>query len=764
MPQLTNSTLTLTRLTFAKQTFTILILAGLQINLALLPAAATQPPAIGTSYKTSPQNTSDSAPDNTPNNTSNNTSNNTPNNTSNNTPNNTSKNTANNTYKVNPYTASPQTSQHSIPHPIQSSITPPIQSSITHPIKHAIQRPIQEQRNNFLAAERALKKNQLKNYQRLHEQLGDYPLAPYVEYKALNRRLYSLPYAEVDTFLNQHANSYLGDRLLQSWLFRLAKKKRWHEYQSYYNSDLQHRIDNVTLQCYYLRARLYNGEKTALDDVLPLWNSGNSRPKACDPLFKHWIKAGWLRDDIVWDRHRKALENRKLSLALYVSRYFKNPLLNKRAEQYRAVYQRPSRILKTHRYQNQDPETKEIILYGIKRSARKNLTGSLAAWQRYDAQQLFSDADRLDMQEFLSLKLAKRGDMKRAEALLAGQSASDDTLIERLVRASLQQQDWLKTRYWITRLSNKAQMSERWRYWTARTTAATDNSLAATEKVQSIYANLALSRGFYGFLAADILGRNYKLVDRPVSPKPELMLRLQQLPGMKRAREFLALKRINAARREWLYTTRNFGQIEMKAAGVMAQQWGWHRKGIQAMASARYWDDLGVRFPLAFQSQVEITANATQVEPHLLFAVARQESAFSPDARSRVGATGLMQLMPSTARATARKIGVKYQRKNLLQPAANIELGGSYLNQLLNRFDGNRILAAAAYNAGPHRVNKWLNKNAEGQLPYDIWIETIPFKETRHYVQNILAYSVIYGYRLGVEKPFIREREAHRLL
>jgi len=155
---------------------------------------------------------------------------------------------------------------------------------------------------------------------------------------------------------------------------------------------------------------------------------------------------------------------------------------------------------------------------------------------------------------------------------------------------------------------------------------------------------------------------------------------------------------------------------------------------------------------------MENASKKTNIESPLLFAIARQESAFASDARSPAGAMGLMQLMPATARQTARQIGVQYNYWSLIEPEHNIQLGSSYLNQLLQEFDGNRILAAAAYNAGPHRVKQWLKKS--DQLPYDIWIEIIPFNETRHYVQNVLAYSVIYGYRLGNLGPMLTEKES----
>lgn len=617
---------------------------------------------------------------------------------------------------------------------------------------------LSQQRSDFLAAERALKKNHITAYKKILPSLHDYPLTPHLEYKELSRRLNKLPYQDVDRFLSMHSRSYLGDSLLTSWLHTLARNKRWHEYQGYY----QHHIKNVDLQCYYLRARLNNGEAGALDEVADIWNVGKSRPKSCDPLFAKWRAAGRLTDDIAWDRHRKALQARELSLAKYISKSIKSKQLQQYSADYRAIYSNPKLIFKTDRYSAQNPETKEMIIYGLKRASKKDPADSVKAWNIYDAQQFFNDSDRLDMQEHLAVQTARKGDFVTAEALLGGKESSNEQLLEYLIRASLRDQDWQKTQHWISKLPETSRNSERWRYWQARTLAQLDKEQHRDE-IQDIYSSLALTRSFYGFLAADTLGREYKLVDRPVSPPPEMIAALAQVPGMMRAREFLALNRINSARREWLYTTLDFDSIQMKAAGVVAQQWGWHRQGIQSMANARYWDDLQVRFPLAFKDQMETTAKSSNVEKHLLFAIARQESAFSADARSRVGAMGLMQLMPGTAKDTARKIGITYNKRDLLQPETNIQLGAGYLNQLLTRFDGNRILAAAAYNAGPNRVSKWLN-NESAQLPYDVWIELIPYKETRHYVQNILAYSVIYGYRLDDQMPFIRDNEAKQML
>jgi len=202
---------------------------------------------------------------------------------------------------------------------------------------------------------------------------------------------------------------------------------------------------------------------------------------------------------------------------------------------------------------------------------------------------------------------------------------------------------------------------------------------------------------------------------------------------------------------------------ELIAAGELAKRWGWYNRGIQAMIKGNLWDHLSIRFPLAYEPQVRKAADKNNIEPNLIFAIARQESAFAEKATSTAGAMGLMQLMPSTARATARRSGIKHHKSDLFNPEHNIKLGSSYLNQLLQQYKGNRILATAAYNAGPHRVDRWLRKTPQ-DVAFDIWIETIPFKETRGYVQNVLAFSVIYAYRMGTATSLVTESEANRLL
>ncbi|MGV8836685.1 transglycosylase SLT domain-containing protein, partial [Cellvibrio sp.] len=337
-------------------------------------------------------------------------------------------------------------------------------------------------------------------------------------------------------------------------------------------------------------------------------------------------------------------------------------------------------------------------------------------------------------------------------------------LLEWLLRESLRKQDWERVNEWLARLPEDARKTERWRYWQARTMEELEIKEINGETAASIYSSVAPARSFYGFLAADKTGVNYHLLDRPMTFTSEQIAEVENAQGILRAREFFARGELGAANREFFHTTRRMPLEKMVIAGRLAEKLGWYRNGIQVMADAQYWDDLQVRFPIVYKEHVAKAAQQTSVNPLFIFAVTRQESAFVHDAKSTAGAVGLMQLLPATAKQTAQKNGLSFTPQDLIKPEKNIALGSRYLDHLLGVFDGNRILAAAAYNAGPTRVKKWLNTDKGAQLPYDVWIETIPYKETRGYVQNILSFSVIYAYRLGQETNFVTPAEANRQL
>lgn len=616
---------------------------------------------------------------------------------------------------------------------------------------------LEQSRELYLTARKALQRQQMPAYKSQRQRLNDYPLAPYLDYFELKKRLNQLPFDDISQFLQENQNSYLGDKLRREWLSILAKRELWQDYLRYYHTE----INSTALSCFSLQARHATGDLSAMAEVEPLWNVGHSQPKDCDPLFNTWIRAGQLTSDIAWERFKKAMDEGNRTLANYLIRHTdgRHKAL---AELYVEIGRYPHRIRRLERFQEQSMDMQEIILYGIQRYARQNAEAALKLWERYDAQQLFNESERGETLEQLAASLLRQKDYQAVNNLIADiPQISNESLTEVLIRDALSQQDWVKVYEYIGKLPSDSQQSERWLYWRAKAMENSGIVDPVYSSANEIYTQLASKRDYYAFLAADTLGRDYHLGDSPTQVSQESLQLISSNPAALRARELHTLGDTIYANREWFYMSQRFESgAEHIAAASLASQWGWHQKTIHSLANAKSWDDLQLRFPLAYNKQVLAAAQKNQISPLLLFAITRQESAFAVNARSPAGALGLMQLMPGTARQTAHKAGIDYKKsQELLIAEKNISLGSLYITELLAKYNGNRILAAAAYNAGPNRVDRWL-KNSAQQLPIDVWIETIPYKETRKYVQNILAYSVIYGYRTGTTPNLLTSNEA----
>jgi soluble lytic murein transglycosylase len=605
------------------------------------------------------------------------------------------------------------------------------------------------QRELYKRALDALAADQHAEYQTLHDQLTDYVLLPYLDYAELSPRLAALAqsggaYADVDKFLDQYRNTYLGNKLEQEWATQLAGHKRWADLVRYFNPN----NSNVELTCNALRARHETGDSTFLDDVGKLWNVATSQPNACDTVFDAWIAAGKLTPEIIWQRFSKTLKARHHTLARYIATLMP-PREQALADLYLRVDSKPELLNDPSKFSEQGAQMREIILHGLQRLAQIDARMALQRWQDYRAIHDFDAEQQLAVQRYIVQRLLSQDRIAEGEALLTATPALISTsLTEWILRDALKQQDWPRIESWLARLPEEARGTERWQYWRGRMLLEKDTAEANAE-AREIYRSLAQLRSIYGFMAADFLKLDYALVDKPVVVNQAEVQALYDFPAIARAHELYFIGDEFNARHEWDYATTTLAPEQILAAGKLAESWGWFVNGIQAMIKVSYWDDLQLRFPLAYGDLIADAANANSLSPLFLYAIARQESAFIHDAHSSAGALGLMQLMPTTGAQMAKDAGMNFTRQSLLQPATNITLGSRYLAQLLQQFNGNRILTAAAYNAGPNRVKRWLNDDIPSALPYDIWIETIPFGETRSYVQNVLAYAVIYGYRTG---------------
>lgn len=579
------------------------------------------------------------------------------------------------------------------------------------------------------------------------QKLKDHPLYPYLLGSELRRRLRQLPFQDVDQFLSDNNNTVAGRQLHQRWLFTLAQQKQWKDFNRYYDP----RIAGDKLKCLRLEALHATGfDQLALEQTSDHWLNKKSMPDACDPVFKRWENAGKKTDGLVWDRIQLALNANNKLLARYLTKK-SSAQLKPFARRLVDVHNNPRRLKKRSDFSDNSSYTVDIITHGLKRLAARDNVLADTLWASYRGSHRFSDRQLSSIRNKIARQIIASGDDKALDWLIVNDPNADDSyLLEWRIRLALKQQKWAQARLWISMLPPKLESSPRWRYWLARCYQQQDEYSAPA---RNLLRQLAAERNYYGFLSADLIDLNYDFNHFTATTTIDKN-KISNNGAIRRAYAFYIQNNFLAARREWFSAIENFDRQQLIAATEIVHQWGWHQQAIMTTIKADAWNDLDIRFPLAFESSMISSASSATIEPEWLYAIARQESSFASDAYSSAGARGLLQLTPRTARQVAKKIGLKFATNDLYLAETNITLGSSYLKQLLQDFQGNHILATAAYNAGPYRVKRWLNRQ-NNALPYDIWIETLPYHETRNYVQNVLAFSVIYGYRLGFDSSII---------
>ncbi|MFA6038286.1 MAG: transglycosylase SLT domain-containing protein [Legionellales bacterium] len=344
-----------------------------------------------------------------------------------------------------------------------------------------------------------------------------------------------------------------------------------------------------------------------------------------------------------------------------------------------------------------------------------------------------------------AINLATSHDPKAIDALDALIDEQIDTPIyEWRVRYALRQQDWPNVTRYIHEMPEDLQQQPTWRYWQGRALLAQNKP----QEANPILEKLSKERNYHGMLASDLLGKPYSLNHAVYPVDTATKNFVAEDKGIQRAQELFILNRLGDARREWNTSTATFNEEQLQAAAQLARALNWYDRGILTATQAQDRNDLTIRFPLAYEKHIKSSSQKNNIDTSWAFAISRQESAFLPDAQSSASAMGVMQLLPSTAQLVAKETGKPFNKNQLVIPEHNISLGTIYLRDMLAKFNHRKELASAAYNAGASRVYRWL---PEEQLPMDIWVETIPFKETRGYVQNVSSYWVIYNDHLGIE-------------
>lgn len=569
-----------------------------------------------------------------------------------------------------------------------------------------------QQRAEFLAAERAYAKGQGAEYARLKSRLTSYPLYPYLEYQELKKNIGNTDKQAVRSFIDSHPKSPLSDSLRRHWLTELGRRQAWRELIEFYAPD-----SSSERRCLYLQALLQTGRsEEALTQTEPVWLSGSSRPKACDPVFDAWRDNNRLSTQLVWQRIELAMAQRNTRLAAYLGRYL--PIEEKPwLALWLDTQKNPTKILDTSAFAKQHPLREHILIFGLERLARNNPRRGAEAWQQLENHHTFTEPQRYQANRALLIALMRIDAPDLLDKLDAFTPDEDDEYFhEKRIREALARQAWPRMLAWIEALPPSLSERENWRYWRARALEQVGRIGAS----KLLYKELANERSYHGFLAADRIGSPYNLDHQPLAVPEPILRDVAARPGFKRAKELVVLGRLISARREWRNAIEELSIPELQAAARLAKTWGWHSQAIFTLAKTGYWDDLELRFPLEHQKNIEAAAGKQQLDKAWVLAVIRQESAFSPDAVSRAGARGLMQLMPATAKATAKAMKRHSpSRGDLLIPATNIDIGTAYLRMVYDKLNDNTVLAISAYNAGPHRVDRWLPRKNIGSRHLD---------------------------------------------
>lgn len=609
---------------------------------------------------------------------------------------------------------------------------------------------LMEQRSRFLEAEKALSLKQLSKFRALLPTLTNYPLYPYLRYQELKQRLHKVSPDEMSQFLREYESLSVSDLLRKKWLRLKARQGHWQQFLDFYTPQ-----QNTRLQCNYLNALIRTGQaEAAYPEIEKLWLTGDFQPRICDRIFKHWKAAGQQSTELIWKRLELALKANHRPLA----RYLVNSLPNedqKLAKLWIKLHHKPELL---SQYQNRIVASEHsmapyLVDNIIKRVARKSPQAAADLWFSISAKMSVDTEKQYAMLQTLAIAQARK-QLPGAEDWFSviPDRYLTDVAREWRVRSALRQSQWAMALTALNALTPIQQSDDRWQYWRARV----NEELNETETALAYFKSLAQRRSYYGFLAADRLGLPYELTGQVQQTRAGVLFELSQQPGMLRAHEFLRLNRMTYARREWREATLSLSNSERVDAAKLAQHWGWSGQSILTMASTDQRDDIALRFPLLHQEQVLSHSEFAEINPAWTYGVIRRESAFVQDARSSKGALGLMQLMPATAKSISRSLPKRYRGKpQLTQADANLAFGTHYLSKMLKRFDGQTVLATAAYNAGARRITGWLPTNEA--LDADRWIETIPIKETRDYVTSVLAFTIIYADRLGIEQPRLSE-------
>lgn len=571
--------------------------------------------------------------------------------------------------------------------------------------------------------------------------LADYPLLPYVELAVLKRGNAKLSLAQVEAFIKRWPDSLIARDLRESMLRQLTTSQDWPAFLKLWSAS-----SADDLQCAWQRARIASGETPDYNrDIARLWMQPRPTPPSCDPLFAWSRQKGSLTDAEVWKRIEGAAAAANPGTVSSVANLL-DAADKDAANRIAASVRDPATTLAKAAQWVDSPRNRDAVSFGMMRYARKNSGAAETLWAdlgdrfKWDAAQKNRVLNAIAVYRATSFEADA---LARLKALPS--EAEDDSSREWRVRVALANLDWNETLAALDGMSEAQKADAHWRYLRARVLGKLDRKPEA----ETIFLDVAKEANFHGFLAADWINTPYTICPTRIASDTTAEQAIADQPDLARALEFYALGDLVKARREWNFALQKFDPGQRQLAADFAYRNEWFDRAVFLLSSSpetmSFYEQ---RFPLGQRARVVRNSHEAGIDPAWSYAIIRAESAWMTDAHSHADAYGLMQLLPAVAKKVANAAKLNYSRPDdLFDPALNIQLGTLFLGQMANQYSGSPWLASAAYNAGGAPVGRWLD--ARGTMEPDFFIETIPYKETREYVARVLAFSVIYDWRLN---------------
>ena len=601
----------------------------------------------------------------------------------------------------------------------------------------------------------AFKRADRKRLTALLPQLRGHPLEPWGAYWELRARLDDASPAEIQAFMQRYAGSYQEDRLRNDWLLLLGARRDWATFNAEYPRFRMN--DDRSVRCYALMTEFNSGGTDITGQVQEFWLSQRDAEEGCSAAAGQQLKAGKLKPHVAWLRARLGMENDRQRVVTQALGLL-NPDWAARAS---TIYSNPAQYL-DEKLTAILPRTKELVTLAMIRLAVEDPAQASLQMEKLRWKSQLTQEER----SWVWGVIGKRSAQRLSDSATAHFSNGQDKLMHDdhlawKVRAALRAGQWAQVLSATEAMTEQQRKDPAWTYWRARALLAPGRTEADRIEATRLLESIASVRGFYEQLALEDLGRRITAPERPAPLAAEEKDAARNNAGLQRALYAVTIGLRSDGVREWNYTTNlhERGGMDdralLAAADLACQREVWDRC-INTSERTKGLIDFEQRFPMPFRDAVVKRATQIGLDPAYVYGLIRQESRFIMDARSVVGASGLMQVMPATAKWTAKKIGlVNFTPDQITHRDTNIAIGTGYLKLVLDDFAGSMPLAAAAYNAGPGRPRNWRNGPI---LEAAIWAENVPFAETRDYVKKVLSNTTNYAAILTGQPQSLKSR------